>query len=63
MVAIKHVSRYMELCPLTGCTTATVMKTFYDDVILRFGKPWTLKVNRSNYLILDTMKSVAKLFE
>ena len=61
LVAIEHVSRYMELCPLIDCTTNTIMKAFYDNIILRFGKPSSIELDRASYFTSDTMKAVAKL--
>ena len=61
LVAVEHVTRYMELCPLVDCTTNTVMQAFYDTVILCHGKPRVLQLDKSSYFTSETMKTVAKL--
>ena len=61
LVAVEHVSRYMELCPLVDCTTNTVMQAFYDNVILRHGKAKVLQLDKASYFTSETMKTVAKM--
>ena len=61
LVAIEATSRYMELVPLLDCSTNTVMKAFYDNVILRHGPPKIIYTDRASYFRSQSMQSVAKM--
>ena len=61
-VAIEHVSRYMELFSLVNCSTNTILKTFYDNVTIRFDQPSLIQLDRASYFMSD-IKLVPKLLQ
>ena len=61
LVMIENTTRYMELAPLLDCTTNTIMKAFYDTIVLRHGPPKIIAIDRASYFRSQQMQTVAKL--
>ncbi len=63
VVAIDYFSRWPKVRPLKAANADTVATFLYEEIICRFGVPWTLQSDRGTHFVNEVIQRLTKRFK